>query len=99
MSDNLEKQLSEAKKLMKDTKDISEYAGPVTDLLEATRSKCAAMESEAKTRCDQMIERAQAESQSYWDEVYSRIRRYSKATESLKDIVAELVPVGDSGNK
>ena len=90
--DILEHQLSEAKKLMQDTKEISAYAGPAADLMEATRKKCAEMEAEAKARCNQMIERAQAESQSYWDEVYSRIRRYSKATESLKDIVADLVP-------
>ena len=87
--DLLEKELTEAKKLMQDTSEIAGYVGPVSELLDATRRKCADMETDAKYRCDQMIERAQVESQNYWDEVYSRIKRYSQATETIKEKVAE----------
>lgn len=48
------------------------------DLLKRTRLRCAKMEADTKLRCNQMLERAKAESQSYWDEVLSKLDTYYK---------------------
>ncbi len=60
--------------------------------IEETREKCKAIEEETKQRCVSMVEKAQTESQAYWDEVYSRIVKYSETIESLKDFINRVSP-------
>ena len=63
-------------------------------LLSTTQEQCAIIENETRARCDDMIDRAKAESQAYWDEVYERIKQYSEAMESLK-VLLQKMPEGE----
>lgn len=51
----------------------------------ATRERCQRIEQETKRRCVEMVESAKKESQAYWDEIYSRMKRYSEAMASIKE--------------
>ena len=53
------------------------------------RAKCQAIEAETKRRCVEMVESAKRDSQAYWDEVYSRIKKYNDTVEAMKKALAE----------
>ena len=44
-----------------------------TAMLEKTQKRCAALEAETEERCSQMLAKAKADSQVYWDEVYQKL--------------------------
>lgn len=53
------------------------------------RAKCQAIEAETKRRCVEMVESAKRDSQAYWDEVYSRIKKYNDTVEAMKKALTE----------
>ena len=73
-----------------DAMSAAEFQEKYAHLIEETKAKCQKIEEETKARCARMIEEAKRESQAYWDEVYSRIEQYNKATASLKDLLKNL---------
>lgn len=55
-----------------------------------TEEKCAAAEEATAKRCIEMVETAKAESQAYWDEVYERIKEYTKSMNSIKEYLSKV---------
>ena len=48
------------------------------------RARCQAVEEATKQRCVDMVEKAQRDSQAYWDEIYKRIRRFNETMDSMR---------------
>ena len=48
------------------------------------RARCQAVEEATKQRCVAMVEKAQKDSQAYWDEIYKRIRRFNETMDSMR---------------
>lgn len=55
------------------------------DMADETKARCGEIEAETRRRCEEMVKAAKFESQAYWDEVYARIKEYSRAVDSVKE--------------
>lgn len=64
--------------------------GVSREMLDRTRERCREIEGRTRERCETMVQQARQEAQSYWDEVYSRIKEYSGAIDALKESLASL---------
>ena len=60
-------------------------------LLEAEK-RCAKMESETKILCAEMVTKAKAESQAYWEEVQNKLEAFYQAHAGLRELLSILVP-------
>ena len=69
---------ADKKKLLEEIK--KEQAAQIAE----TQKKCKTIEDATKKRCLEMVETAKKESQTYWDEVYGKIKKYSQMAEALK---------------
>lgn len=54
---------------------------------EASRN-CETMESETKVRCSEMLAKAKAESQSYWDDVSGKLDAYYQQHTGLRELLS-----------
>ena len=52
-----------------------------------TREKCRKLEQEAQACYDETVQKAKAESQAYWDQVYGKLEQFCSAQESLKALL------------
>ncbi len=59
----------------------------VLNMIDDTKSRCAQIEKETKIRCQDMIEKAKAESQAYWNEAYDKVRQYKAVIDSMKEMM------------
>ena len=71
------------------TQAIMEQSGRM--LLEAEK-RCEKMESETKIACAEMVAKAKAESQAYWEEVQSKLEAFYQAHAGLRELLSILVP-------
>lgn len=52
--------------------------------------RCEMLEAETKARCDEMVAKAKAESQTYWDELSSRMERFYAEHTGLRELLGRL---------
>jgi len=57
-------------------------------MLSETMRNCEQMESEARVRCAEMLARAKAESQAYWDDVSSKLESYYQQHAGLRELLS-----------
>jgi len=57
-------------------------------ILSETMRNCEQMESEARVRCAEMLARAKAESQAYWDDVSSKLESYYQQHAGLRELLS-----------
>ena len=61
------------------------------------KKNCEAMENEMKIQCAEMLEKAKAESQAYWDEVSQRLEAFFNEHNGLRELLAISIPKKDQG--
>ena len=57
------------------------------EMEQQTMEKCRKMEQEAQAFYDETVQKAKAESQAYWDQVYGKLEQFCSAQESLKALL------------
>ena len=57
-------------------------------MLTLTEQRCAKMEADAKIRCAEMVTRAKAESQAYWDELVVKLDAYYAQHNGLRELLS-----------
>lgn len=61
----------------------------VLNMVNDTKAQCARIEMETKARCQDMILKAQEESQAYWNNAFAQVQKYKAVIDSMKDMIAK----------
>ncbi len=67
---------------------LAEAEKTCTARLQETEESCAAKLRETEETCAQMLQKAQTESQQYWDTVFQKMQAFSKEYAELKGLLA-----------
>lgn len=59
-----------------------------SQLLEEAQKRSTALEAETKVKCAEMVEKAKAESQRYWDEVSKKLEQFYNEHVGLKELLS-----------
>lgn len=71
-----------------------QYLSSVNELSTRQEEICARMEAETKRKCDAMVEKAQADSQRYWDDISRRMEDFYEAHAGLRELLAVQTSAG-----
>ena len=71
-----------------------QYLSSVNELSARQEEVCARMEAETKRKCDAMVEKAQADSQRYWDDISRRMEDFYEAHAGLRELLAVQTAAG-----
>ena len=71
-----------------------QYLSSVNELSTRQEEVCARMEAETKRKCDAMVEKAQADSQRYWDDISRRMEDFYEAHAGLRELLAVQTSAG-----
>ena len=61
-------------------------------LLIETEKRCEKMETETKIQCAEMVAKAKAEVQAYWDSIYQKLEAYYNQHIGLRELLSMIAP-------
>ncbi len=76
-------------------KAADQYLINVRELNKREAAICAQMKKETQEKCNDMIAKAKAESNAYWNEVHKKVDEYMTQYAGLKDLLSSQTPNAD----